>query len=537
MELLPNGQLEKSYGKTVKGYNLITGEERPAKSGKTIESRNPANLDDLVGVFPESDIDDLREAARTAKDAYKKWSGTPAPIRGEVIGRIGTIIEREKEALARLMTREMGKTLKESVGSIQEGIDTARFFQSEGRRLYGETVPSEMRNKECYTYRRPIGVCAMITAGNFPFAVPCWKIIPAILCGNTVVWKPSKDTPTIGYLLGKIFMEAGVPKGVVNIVHGGGATTGEKLLKLIDEGLIQKVSFTGSTAVGRKIGEICGRNLQTPSLELGGKNPMIVMESANFEAALEGALWAAYGTAGQRCTSLGCLILHKPIAKKFTEAFLERAKQIKIGDPSLNNDVLYGPMINERFLKDYVAHLDWGKADGATLAYGKGRITENNKPSNFAGNAAKGLYVWPSLWTGLKTSMKLAQEEIFGPVTGMIEVNNFDEAIEAANANRYGLSSAIYTNIPLEIVRFKNEIQSGMASINNSTTGAEAHLPFGGNKESGNGTRESGIWVIDAYTKYQAVNMDLSGKLQLAQMETEYIATTQKQADFRSIFS
>ncbi len=512
-----------NYGKTVYGYNIINGEEVESESGQRFESKNPSNLKDIVGTFPSSSEKDIESACKAAKEAFIIWKNTPAPVRGEIVGNIGELLTKNKEILAKVITREVGKTPKEALGSVQEAIDTAHFFQSEGRRLYGQTVPSEMRNKELYTYRRPLGVTGVITAGNFPIAVPSWKIIPALLCGNTVVWKPSDDAASIAYLFAKLLQEAGVPKGVVNIVHGSGEGAGQSLLKMVDAGYLQKFSFTGSTAVGRRVGEVCGRNLLVPSLELGGKNPLVVMEDADIDLAVNGSIWASFGTAGQRCTSAGNIILHKNIAKEFKTKFLEEAKKIRIGDPGLGEQVLYGPMMAKRFMDNFMKYYEVGKADGATLLYGNGQITNNNKPENFVGNPEDGLFVWPVIWDNVKMNMRIAQEEVFGPFITLIEVADIDEAMQAANGTQYGLSSAMYTNNPEYMYRFKNEIGAGMSSINNSTTGAEAHLPFGGNGASGNNTRESGVWVIDSYTRWQAVNIDLSGKLQLAQMDTEYV--------------
>jgi len=526
----------KEYGKSLYGYNIINGQEKEAKSGERFDSFNPSFLKDKVGSFPSSSEEDVEEACIAAKEAFAIWKNTPAPVRGGIIGNIGKLLSENKDVLAKLVTREIGKTPKEALGSVQEAIDTAHFFQSEGRRLYGQTVPSEMKNKELYTYRRPIGVTGVITAGNFPIAVPSWKIIPALLCGNTVVWKPSEDASAIAYMFVKLLEEAGVPKGVVNLVNGLGASTGQSLLKMVDKGYLQKFSFTGSTQVGRVVGEVCGRNLLVPSLELGGKNPLIVMEDADLELAISGAIWSSFGTAGQRCTSAGNIILHKSIAKEFKEKFLEEAKKIKIGNPGLGEQVLYGPMMEKRFLDTFMKNYEMGKEDGATLLYGNGIITNDNKPENFVGNPEDGYFVWPVIWDNVTIDMKIAQTEVFGPVITLIEVNDIDEAMAVANGTIYGLSSAIYTNNPEYMYKFKNEITAGMSSINNSTTGAEAHLPFGGNGASGNNTRESGVWVIDSYTKWHAVNVDLSGKLQLAQMDTEYVEEKEK-IDLNEMFA
>ena len=517
---------EKEEGAPKAFHHLIGGQQ--VGSEKTFESRNSSRLSDVIGTFPKATKEQVRQACETAKEAFKTWSKTPAPIRGEVIGAIGRAITREKEALSRLVTREMGKTLKEARGDVQEAIDTCHFFQSEGRRLYGQTVPSEMPNKELSTYRRPLGVVGMVTAGNFPVAVPAWKIIPALLTGNTIVWKPSEDAPACAYALVKLMEEAGLPEGVMNVVFGGGKdAAGEYLVEMMDEGLLAKFAFTGSTGVGRHIGEVAGRNLLHPTLELGGKNPLVVMRDADLDNAVAGALWASFGTGGQRCTSAGNIILDAPIYDAFKAKFLDETRRVKIGDPNEHDDVLYGPFINQRFFETWLSHYDWAE-DGATLLYGEGRITKENKPEGFMGDPDAGFYGWPTVWEGVKPGMKLFQTEVFGPTINLVKVDGIDEAIEAANAVDYGLSSAVYTNNREWAYAFKDRIEAGMTSINNSTTGAEAHMPFGGVKGSGNGTRESGMWVIDSYTYWHGVNDDVSGRLQLAQMDTGYIESGEK---------
>jgi alpha-ketoglutaric semialdehyde dehydrogenase len=488
-------------------------------SPTTFESRSSARHADVVGVFPNATKEQVRDACVAAREAFGTWSRTPAPIRGELIGRVGEALDREKEALARLVTREMGKTLREARGSVQEAIDTCRFFQSEGRRLYGQTVPSEMPNKELATYRRPLGVVGIVTAGNFPIAVPSWKIVPALVTGNTIVWKPSEDAPATAYAFARIFEEAGLPAGVLNVVFGGGGgSAGEFLVDMMDEGRLAKFAFTGSTAVGRRIGEIAGRNLLHPTLELGGKNPLVVMRDADLDNAVAGAVFSAFGTGGQRCTSAGNVILDAPIYDAFVSRFLSDVERLRIGDPTRHDDVLYGPFINERFFERWQEHYGWGDGDGATLAYGKGRIEHGNTPPGWAGDdPGAGFYGWPTVWTGVTPAMRLFREEVFGPTINLVK------AIETANAVDYGLSSAIYTQNREWAHRFKDRIEAGMTSINNTTVGAEAHLPFGGVKGSGNGTRESGIWVLDGYTYWHAVNDDVSGRLQLAQIETSYV--------------
>src|SRR5690625_4097204 len=320
--------------------HLYAGREVTGQN--TFLSRNSSDLNDVLGAFPEATRDQVREAAQAARDAFPAWSKTPAPIRGQVIGLIGQAIEQQKEALSQLITREMGKTLKEARGDVQEAIDTCYFFQSEGRRLYGQTVPSEMPNKDLMTFRRPLGVVGIVTAGNFPVAVPSWKIIPALVTGNTIVWKPSEDVPACSYALTKIIQGAGLPAGVFNTVFGGGKdAAGQHLIDLIDEGLIDKMAFTGSTEVGRYVGEVAGRNLQHPTLELGGKNPLVIMRDADLDNAVQGALFSAYATGGQRCTSAGSIIIDEPIYDEFKERFLEAVRQIRIGDPNIHQDVLY----------------------------------------------------------------------------------------------------------------------------------------------------------------------------------------------------
>ena len=505
--------------------NWIAG--KPETTGSSTESRNPGDRDDIVALAPVTGPDDVRRACEAAKGAQGRWAARPAPGRAQILGRLGKLLTQRKEALSQFVSREMGKPIKEARGSVQEAIDTAEFFQSEGRRLYGQTVPSELPNKELMTYRRPVGVVGVITAGNFPVAVPSWKIIPALLCGNAVVWKPSDDAPGTAALFGELLRAAGLPPDLVSIVYGGGAgSTGEHLIDQVDAGLLQKISFTGSTAVGRKIGEVCGRNLQHPSLELGGKNPLVVLADADIDLAVDGALWSSFGTAGQRCTSCGNIIVDGSVMDEFREKLLARAKTLRIGD-ARSADIDYGPMINARFLDAWKAQRQVGRDDGAKLLLDGHTIDKNSDYTHFSGNAEKGHYATPRIFDAVTMNMAIAQTECFGPTVNLVTVSGVDEAIAAANATPYGLSSAIYTQDAHLMHRFKTEISAGMTSINNSTTGAEAHLPFGGNGWSGNGTRESGIWVIDAYTQWQCVNVDLNGQLQLAQMDTEELPEPQ----------
>ncbi|WP_337868804.1 aldehyde dehydrogenase family protein [Meiothermus sp.] len=511
------------YGNALEIGHLIGGEE--IFDGKSLERHNPADQDDLIARFPEASKDTLRKAALVAQKAFQDWSRTPAPVRGGVLMNLAEVMTREKDTLVRLMVREVGKTFKEAGGDVQEAIDTAIFFASEGRRLYGQTVPSEMKNKELFTFRRPIGVVGMITAGNFPIAVPSWKLIPAILTGNTVVWKPSDDAPALSYVFLKLFEEAGLPPGVINVVFGGGKdSTGQWLVELMDEGLLNKFAFTGSTAVGRWIGEVAGRNLLRPTLELGGKNPLVVLRDSDLDLAVEGAWWSAFATGGQRCTSAGNIIVDAPIYDEFKKRFLEKTESTVVGNPIEHSSVTYGPFMNGRLFERWIEHYSWGRVDGATLLFGKARISGLNPYPHFKGDPDVGTFGWPTVWEA-RPGMKQFEQEIFGPTINLVRVDGLDEAIQAANAHPYGLSSAVYTNRRDWAYRFKNEIRAGMTSINNSTVGAEAHLPFGGIRGSGNGARESGVWVIEEYTYWQAVNEEYSGKLQLAQMDTDYTQT------------
>ena len=519
----------------VKGYNVINGKLQSASDGKTFESLNPALLTDCLGEFPLSTKEDVHEALHAARNAFPSWSATPAPTRGQIIGNMGRLLMQYKDDIVRVETREIGKTLKESAGSVQEAIDTCLFFQSEGRRLYGQTVNSELPDKELFTYRRPLGVCGIINACNFPAAVPFWKMIPAIMCGNTCVWKSPQDAPLLSFMLTRIIHEAGLPNGVINLVHGKGSGAGQHLVDAVDEGLINKISFTGSTAVGKMIGEVCGRKLVSASLELGGKNPLVIMPSADMENAVEGAYWSGFGTAGQRCTSLGNLIIHEDIYDEFIEKLMDKVRTTTIGDSMVHENVLYGPMLSEKYANDFLRDLQLCEKSGARKLWGSGRITTTNKPDNFLGNPEEGVYMWPHVYADVTEDMECFHEEIFGPAITIAKAKDFEHALHLANASPYGLSSAIYTNDRLEAYRYKTGIKAGMTGINNSTTGAEAHLPFGGVKGSGNGTRESGIWVIEAYSYWHAVNDELSGKLQLAQMDVEEVELNDKEVDYSSL--
>jgi acyl-CoA reductase-like NAD-dependent aldehyde dehydrogenase len=486
----------------------------------TFTSHNPAHLDEVVAEVSLATAEQLVEAFRAARAAQPAWADTPAPVRGRVIAQVGRLVEANKESLAALVTREVGKPLAESRGEVQEIIDTCDFFLGEGRRLYGQTVPSEMRDKQLFTFRVPVGVAGIITAGNFPVAVPAWYLVPALLCGNAVVWKPADYAAALGDALTQLFVAGGVPAGVLNTVHADGPTTFEGLSLALEQGLVQKVGFTGSSEVGAQIGGLCGKHLQNPCLELGGKNPLVVMPDADLDLAAEGALFSGFGTAGQRCTSLGVAIVHDDVYDVFLERFLPLVENAVLGDPTLG--VLYGPMLSERFLAGFEKWLGeiqpHHEVHGST---GVGRITSANPRSGFLGDPDAGAYAHPTVVTGVRADDAIYRNETFGPLVPVMRFSTFDEAVDLANGHGYGLSSAIYTSNPTTAFRFRQRVGAGMLSVNNSTSGAEAHLPFGGNGKSGNGSRQSGVWVLDQFTRWQSMNWDYAGKLQKAQMDVE----------------
>jgi alpha-ketoglutaric semialdehyde dehydrogenase len=498
--------------------SIVDGRPRTDAPGGTLDSRNPARLDQVVAEARLGDAGTLLDGFRAARAAQPGWAATPAPVRGRAIQQIGRLVEDNAEALARLVTREIGKPLTEARGEVQEVVDTCNFFLGEGRRLYGQTVPSEMPDKQLFTFRRPVGVVGVITAGNFPVAVPSWYLVPALLCGNAVVWKPAEYAPAVGDALTQLFLHGGLPQGVLNLVLADGPTTYEGLSQAMDAGYVDKVGFTGSSEVGRKIGALAGRHLQHPCLELGGKNPLVIMPDAELELAVEGALFSGFGTAGQRCTSLGTVIVHESVHDAFMERFTQAVEEAPIGDPV--HDVLYGPMIHERFADRFVGWL--GMIEGhhrVSGSTGTGRITAHNPRRGFVGDPDDGLYYHPTIVDGITFKDELYRTETFGPIVGVASFSHFDEAMELANGHGYGLSSSIYTTSPTWAFRFRERVSAGMVSVNNSTSGAEAHLPFGGNGKSGNGSRQSGIWVLDEFTRWQAMNWDYSGRLQKAQMD------------------
>lgn len=504
--------------------STVGGRSADAPGEARFRSVDPAHLDQVVAEVALADADTFVAACRSARRAQRDWADVPAPVRGRVIANLGRLVEANFEALAALVTREVGKTTAEARGEVQEIVDTCDFFLGEGRRLYGQTVPSEMPDKQLFTFRVPVGVTAIITAGNFPVAVPSWYLVPALLCGNAVVWKPAEYSAACADAFAQLIRRAGVPDGVFDVVFADGGTTFAGLDRALDAGLVDKVGFTGSSEVGARIGELAGRHLQSACLELGGKNPMIVTEDADLDLAVHGALFAGFGTAGQRCTSLGTLIVHEGVLAEFTARLEDAVRRAPIGDPT-DPSVLYGPLMTERFEARFGEYLDWvedhHRVSGSS---GTGRIGAANPREGFVGDSEAGLYHHPVLVHGVRPEDKIFQQETFGPLVGVTGYGTLDEAIELADAPGYGLSAAIYTTDPRKAFTFRRRTRAGMVSVNNSTSGAEAHLPFGGNGKSGNGSRQSGVWVLDQFTRWQSMNWDYSGRLQRAQMDTLEIA-------------
>jgi aldehyde dehydrogenase (NAD+) len=490
-----------------KFQNFINGKWVDAKWGKTFENRNPANWGEIVGIFPKSGKEDVDEAVRSARAAFEKWRLVPAPKRGDILRRVGDIMVARKEELARQMTQEMGKVLAETRGDVQEGIDTAYYAASEGRRLFGHTVPSELPNKFNMAIRVPIGVAGIVTPWNFPMAIPTWKIFPALLCGNTIVFKPASDTPASATSLVEILMEAGVPEGVINIVHGGGGDVGMNIVRHPD---VDLVSFTGSTAVGKQISEVAGSMLKRVSLELGGKNAQLVMNDADLGLALDGVLWGAFGTTGQRCTATSRLVLHEKIHDVFLEMLIKRAVALKLGD-GLKAGVEVGPCVNENQRKTVQSYVEVGVQQGAQLVAGGEIPTESG--------LEKGWFYKPTIFTGVKPDHRIAKEEIFGPVLSVIKIKSLDEGVRILNDTIYGLSSSIYTADVNDAFRAIRDINAGITYINAPTIGAEAHMPFGGVKQTGNGHREGGWTVFEFYSEWKTVYIDYSGGLQRAQID------------------
>ncbi len=496
-------------GDAVEAGNLIGGAFRPSEGGRTFESRNPAHNSDVVGVFPRSTAVDVDAAVAVARSAFDGWRRTPWPGRAAIILRASELLEERKEDLARLMTREMGKVLTEARGDVQEAIDMGKFIAGAGRRAFGETVPSELRDKWAMTMRQPFGVVGCITPWNFPIAIPSWKIFPAIMAGNTVVIKPAEDTPLCALRFVEALEDAGLPPGVVNVVFGFGEEAGAALVAHPD---IAAIYFTGSVDTGRIVSETCGRMLKKCSLELGGKNAIVVLDDADVELAVDGALWGAFGTSGQRCTASSRLIVERGALDTFTSRLVERASALRLGD-GLDPKVDVGPVINETQLTRIHSYTDIGRGEGASLLLG-GEIAGD-------GDLANGWFYRPTVFAGVDTSMRIAQEEIFGPTVVIIPVGSVEEAITAANSTSYGLSLSLYTNDLRTAFHAINDLHSGIVYINAPTIGAEIQLPFGGTRNTGNGHREAGGHVLDEFSEWKSIYIDYSGRLQRAQIDTE----------------
>src|SRR5580765_3342818 len=469
-------------------YNLIDGEWVPAVSGDLFENRNPANTDDLIGVFQKSSAADAQRAIEAARRAYEHWRLVPAPKRAELLFRVAQLLAERKEALARDMTREMGKVLDETRGDVQEAIDMTYFMAGEGRRQYGQTVPSELRDKFAMSIRQPVGVCAIITPWNFPMAIPSWKIIPALVCGNTVVFKPATLTPLSALNFVKILEEAGIPRGVVNLVTGGGGEVGNALL--VDDA-VRVVSFTGSTDVGRTVSQQAAPSFKKVHLEMGGKNVIMVMDDANLELAVEGCLWGGFGTTGQRCTAASRVVVHERVYRPFLDGFVTRARALRVGD-GLDPGSQMGPLVSAEQRETVMQYAEIGAKEGATLACGGHALT--------TGAYAKGFFHEPTIFADVSPQMRIAREEIFGPVVSVMRCQSVEEAVAIANGVQYGLSASIYTQDVNRAFSVMRDVYTGIFYVNAPTIGAEVHLPFGGTKATGNGHREAGTAALEVFS-------------------------------------
>ncbi len=486
--------------------NLIAGQWVAPSTGQYLDNINPADTSDLIGRFPKSGVADVAKAVESAKRGFERWKRTPAPVRGDVLRRVGEILVARKEELADLMTREMGKPLAETRGDVQEGIDTAFYAATEGRRLFGHTVPSELADKWAMSFRRPIGIAGLITPFNFPLAIPTWKMFPALVCGNAVIFKPAEDVPHTGHVLVEILLEAGLPPEVIQLVHGDGDVGAA----MVAHPEIPLISFTGSTETGSKVGETCGRMHKRLSLEMGGKNAQIVLDDAKLDLALDGVLWGAFGTTGQRCTATSRLILQDGIHDAFVAQLKERAAKLRLGDGrKAGTDV--GPVIHADSMTKIQRYIEIGLSEGAELVLGGQRA--------HGAGLEKGFFFQPTIFTDVKPGSRLEQEEVFGPVLSVIRVRDAAEAFRVNNGVRYGLSSSVYTQDVNIAFRAQQELDNGITYVNAPTIGAEAHLPFGGVKQTGNGHREGGWEVYEFYSETKVGYVDFSGSLQRAQID------------------
>jgi aldehyde dehydrogenase (NAD+) len=487
--------------------NYIAGEWTDAASGETFESTSPAN-GDAIGTFPRSGAEDVERAVSAAKAAFEDWRLVPAPKRGEILFRFGQLLIDQKEELAQLMSREMGKVLAEARGDVQEAIDMSFYMGGEGRRLFGQTTPSELRDKFQMSVRMPIGIVGVITPWNFPIAIPSWKTLPALVAGNTIVFKPATDTPALGQRYVELLVEAGLPPGVVNIVHGGGGQVGDALVRHPD---VRVISLTGSRETGVEVLRAAAEGLKHVHLELGGKNAIIVLDDADLDLAVEGIVWSAFGTSGQRCTAASRVIVQRGAYDELQRKLVAAAESLRLG-AGWEDDTDVGPVINKRALEKIHSYTEIGKGEGAKLLTG-GEIASGNGLSD-------GFFYRPTIFGDVDPAMRVAQEEIFGPTTALIPVDNFDEAIQAANGVKYGLSSSIFTRDVNKAFRAMRDLDTGITYINAGTIGAEVHLPFGGTKDTGNGHREAGQAALDVFTEWKSIYVDYSGRLQKAQIDT-----------------
>ena len=487
--------------------NYIDGSWQNPANNQTTPDRNPADTSDIIGRFPLSGPADVDAAAEAARSAFPEWRRTPAPQRGAILKESGDLLVERKEEIARAMTREMGKPFFETKGDVQEAIDTAFYAASETRRLFGHTVPSELPDKFNMSIRQPVGVCGIITAWNFPVAVPSWKIYPALAAGNTIVFKPSEYAPHSGALFIQTLIDAGLPEGVINVVQGAG----EAGQALVEHPEVDAIGFTGSTETGTSIAETCGRLNKQVALEMGGKNPMIVMNDADLELALEGVTWGAFGTTGQRCTATSRLIVQDDVHDEFVDMIEEEAQKLTLGYGN-DDEVDMGPLINEQAFEEVSRYVEIGQNEGATLAFGGQQATGDRLDDGF--------FFEPTVFTDVAPDMRIAQEEIFGPVLSVFRVDTYEEAIDLANNTDYGLSSSIYTQDVQQSFHAMRELEAGITYINGPTIGAEAHMPFGGVKGTGNGHRDGGWAAFDVWTEHKTVYVDYSGELQKAQMDS-----------------
>ncbi|MBO8157575.1 MAG: aldehyde dehydrogenase family protein [Bacillaceae bacterium] len=500
--------MENTLIKEKKLMNYIDGMWLEASAERYAPVINPADGDKLVDV-PLSSSEDVEKAVQAAKKAQKEWALVPAPQRAEILYRVGNIMKERKEELSRILTMENGKVLEEARGEVQEGIDMAFYMAGEGRRLFGQTTPSELKDKFAMSVRAPVGVVGIITPWNFPIAIATWKSFPAIVAGNAVIWKPATETPMMAYELAKIFEEAGLPNGVLNVVFGSGSEVGAAM---VEHDGIRVISFTGSNDVGRTIASKCGEKLKKVSLEMGGKNAVIVMDDADLDLAIQGIVWSAFGTSGQRCTACSRVIVHENIKERVEERLLAEMEKLTIGN-GLDESIKVGPIINESGLRKIEKYIQIGKEEGAKLLAG-GYVLDGQEYGN-------GYYFAPTLFTDAKSNMRIAQEEIFGPVVSLISVKSFEEAIEVNNGVTYGLSSSIFTSDVNKVFKAQRDLDTGIVYVNAGTIGAEIHLPFGGTKGTGNGHRDSGQAALDVFTEWKSVYVDYSGKLQRAQIDVE----------------